>query len=141
MTAKNGDRVKVHYTGKFEDGEVFDSSLENSPLEFVIGSGSIIKGFENAVIGMDIGDSKIENIQAEDAYGLYNDDLLMILNKEEIPPNINPQVGEELELHGKNGESFPVMVTDVNDSTITLDANHPLAGENLIFEINLIDIG
>ncbi|MCI0697813.1 peptidylprolyl isomerase [candidate division KSB1 bacterium] len=138
--AKRGDQVKVHYTGKLADGQIFDSSVGSEPLEFTIGEGNLISGFEAAVVGMSPGESKNVAIPANQAYGPSRQDLVMVVERQQIPPSIQPEVGQLLELrHGEN-ESLAVMVTEVSPTTITLDANHPLAGKNLTFEIELVKI-
>lgn len=138
--AKRGDQVKVHYTGKLADGQIFDSSAGSEPLEFTIGEGNLISGFEEAVVGMSSGESKSVAIPANQAYGFHRPDLVMVVDRQQIPPSVQPEVGQLLELrHGEN-ESLAVMVTDVSAATITLDGNHPLAGKDLTFEIELLEI-
>lgn len=138
--AKFGDTVKVHYTGRFDTGEVFDSSENHDPLTFTIGQGHVIPGFENAVVGMNTGETKTEKIPAEDAYGVYSNELVLTVNKSNFPKEISPEVGQQLEVKNPNGEAFPVVITEVHEETVTLDANHPLAGKDLIFEIELVDV-
>ncbi|MEP0829363.1 MAG: peptidylprolyl isomerase [bacterium] len=138
--AKLGDRVKVHYTGKFVDGTVFDSSNEREPMEFTIGGMQVIPGFEQAVLGMAPGDSKTEKVACEDAYGLRRDDMIVEVERQYIPKEINPEVGQLLEMQRSDGQTIPVRVTEVSENTITLDANHPLAGKDLVFEIMLVEI-
>jgi peptidylprolyl isomerase len=137
MTAKNGDTVKVDYTGKFEDGTVFDSSAERGPMEFTIGQGQVIPGFENAIVGMGLGDSKTATIAASDAYGEHREDLLLVVERDKLPEDLNPAVGEQLELRQHDGRAILVAIAEVTDTSITLDANHPLAGKNLVFDIEL----
>lgn len=138
--AKKGDKVKVHYTGKFKDGSIFDSSLDRSPLEFKIGGGEVIKGFDDAVTGMSIKEKRNVLISPGDAYGEYNKDLAINVDPSEFPENEQPQIGDQLELNGPNGEVLLVTVIDMNDESVTLDANHPLAGQELNFEIELVEI-
>jgi FKBP-type peptidyl-prolyl cis-trans isomerase 2 len=138
--AKNGDQVKVHYTGKLNDGTVFDSSEGREPLEFTIGSGRIIPGFENAVIGMKEGDSTTVNISTEDAYGEYNEKLVQVIERTTLPEDLEPEVGQRLEAVRGDGTRLAVQVMEVNDTNVTLDANHPLAGKELIFDIELVKI-
>jgi len=138
--AKLGDTVKVHYTGKFDNGEIFDSSENQDPLKFTIGQGHVIPGFENAVVGMNTGESKTEKIPAEDAYGAYSNELVLTVNKNNLPQEISPEIGQQLEVKNPSGDAFPVVITEITDETITLDANHPLAGRDLIFEIQLLEI-
>ncbi|NJN58094.1 MAG: peptidylprolyl isomerase [Leptolyngbyaceae cyanobacterium SL_5_9] len=138
--AKQGDTVKVHYTGKLEDGTVFDSSVSREPLEFSIGTGSLIPGFEQAVIGMTPGESKTERIVAEQAYGEHREDMVLIVDRQQMPEDMQVGVGQQLQIRQQTGQTIPVVVTDVSDSQITLDANHPLAGEDLTFDIQLLEI-
>ena len=137
---KSGDSVKVYYTGKLEDGTVFDASEENEPLEFVVGSGSLIPGFEQAVVGMAPGESKVERIPADQAYGQYQEEMVMQIDREYMPPDFEPEIGQQLEIQRSSGEVISVVVTDISDAAVTLDANHPLAGMDLIFEIQLLEI-
>jgi len=138
--AKHGDTVKVHYTGKLEDGTVFDSSADRDPLEFTIGAGNIIPGFEKAVVGMNPGDSKTEVIPTEQAYGPYMEEMVVTIDRQQMPVEIAPEVGQQLQIKQPDGQVLPVIITDVSDGTVTLDANHPLAGENLTFDIRLVEI-
>jgi peptidylprolyl isomerase len=138
--AKHGDTVKVHYTGKLEDGTVFDTSTEREPLEFTIGEGNIIPGFEKAVVGMDPGQSKTEVIPTEQAYGPYQEEMVVTIDRKQMPAEIAPEIGQQLHIQQPNGQVLPVIITDVSDATVTLDANHPLAGENLTFDIQLVEI-
>lgn len=138
--AQRGDTVKVHYTGKLDDGTVFDSSIDREPLEFTLGQGGIIPGFEQAVLGMSTGESKTETIPSENAYGPYVEEMVLTVDRQQMPPEIEPQVGQQLHLQQPDGQMIPVMITDVSNSTVTLDANHPLAGENLTFDIQLVEI-
>ncbi|MBS3759793.1 MAG: peptidylprolyl isomerase [Desulfobacterales bacterium] len=138
--AKEGDTVKIHYTGKFDDGTVFDSSSEKEPLEFVIGDGQVIPGVEEAVIGMNPEEDKTVVIPPEKAYGEYHDDMVVEVDKTKFPEHIQPELGLELELKQEDGNSIFVIVTNVSDNEVTLDANHPLAGKDLTFEIQLMEI-
>lgn len=138
--AKHGDTVKVHYTGKLDDGTMFDSSLEREPLEFTIGAGGIIPGFEQAVLGMIPGDSKTEHISTDSAYGAYLEEMVLVVDRQQMPLDVEPEVGQQLQLQHQTGELITVIITDISPSAITLDANHPLAGENLTFDIQLIEI-
>lgn len=139
--AQQGDKVKVHYTGKFDDGTVFDSSEGREPLEFTIGEGQVIPGFETAVVGMNPGDKRTETIPAEQAYGPRMNEMVIQIDRQQVPPDLNPEVGQELHIRNAAGEAIPVVVADVSESTVTLDANHPLAGHDLIFDIELVEIG
>jgi peptidylprolyl isomerase len=138
--AKEGSTVKVHYTGKLEDGTVFDSSRDSEPLEFTIGAGQIIPGFEHAVIGMDIGDSKSVTITPEDGYGPHRDEMVMSVKRDQLPPELEPQIGLQLQSRQRDGQIVVFTITEVNETSITVDANHPLAGKSLIFEIELLDV-
>jgi peptidylprolyl isomerase len=139
-TAENGNTVKIHYTGTLSDGSVFDSSEGHDPLEFKIGSGQVIVGFEEAVIGMSVGESKDVTIPAEKAYGPYQDELVIKAPRDRIPPEIDPQVGQRLQMGGTGGELILVNVIEVTDEHVTLDANPPLAGKDLSFQIELMEI-
>jgi len=138
--AKGGDRIKVHYTGRLIDGTVFDSSKERDPLEFSIGSGSLIPGFENGVIGMAVGDTKVVTIPDIEGYGQKNEDLLVKIKRENLPDNITPEIGQTLQMSKQDGHPFSVTVTDIDEFSVTFDANHPLAGKTLLFEIELLAI-
>ena len=138
--AQLGDTVKVHYTGKLEDGTVFDSSAERDPLEFSLGEGRVIAGFEEAVVGMSPGDSKSASIPADQAYGPYRQEMVMVVDRQQIPADLSVNVGQQLQIRQKSGEAIPVIVTDVSESKVTLDANHPLAGRDLTFDIRLVEI-
>ncbi|HSK21470.1 MAG TPA: peptidylprolyl isomerase [Longimicrobiales bacterium] len=139
-SAKSGDTVRVHYTGKLEDGSVFDSSDGRDPLEFTVGSGQVIPGFDQAVAGMSPGEEREVKIPAAEAYGDRKDDLVIVVERSQLPPDIDPDVGQQLQL-SQEGRAFVVTVADVNEQNITLDANHPLAGEDLTFELQLVEIG
>ena len=137
---KNGDTVKVHYTGKLEDGSVFDSSVERDPLEVTLGEGKLIPGFEDAVIGLEVGDKTTASIASADAYGERREDLEVTVERSQLPEDIEPQVGMQLQLNQPNGQPVPVQVTKVEEENIIIDANHPLAGKDLTFDIELIEI-
>lgn len=140
-TAKSGDSVQVHYIGKRTDGSVFDSSRDrDEPLAFTLGSGQVIPGFEQAVEGMEVGEVCKVRIEPEEAYGERRDDLLMDVDREHVPEGVEVEAGTRLQLQ-REGRAIPVTVTEVGEETITLDANHPLAGEELNFEIELVDVG
>lgn len=138
--AKKGDTVEVHYTGKLEDGTVFDTSQDREPLSFTLGEDKVIPGFEKAVEGMEPGDTKTEELSPDDAYGQHREDMVMELEREQIPDNVDPQVGQQLQLRMQDGQTVPVVITDLGDESVTIDANHPLAGKKLIFEIELLDV-
>jgi peptidylprolyl isomerase len=138
--AKDGDTVKVHYTGTLEDGTVFDTSDQSEPLEFTIGEGMIIPGFEEAVTGMQVGDFKTVDVPAEQAYGPRDDNLVEEVDRDELPEDLEPEVGQQLQSMQEDGSIAMVTVIDVTDTAITIDLNHPLAGEDLTFEIELVEI-
>ena len=138
--AENGNTVKVHYTGRFEDGTVFDSSSNSAPLQFVIGEGRLIPGFEQAVVGMSPGESKSTTIPPEEAYGPHHEQMVQVIDRKQVPPDLKLEVGQQLEVRPSDGQKTMVMVTDVSESTVTLDANHPLAGKDLTFDIQLVEI-
>lgn len=137
--AKNGDTVRVDYTGKLSDGTKFDSSNGKDPLEFTVGDGKIIPGFEQAVVGMKPGDTKTVVVKPENGYGESRDELILEVDRSELPPDLDPKVGDRLEMQ-RSGQTWPVNVTGSTDDTVTLDANHPLAGEELTFDIELVEI-
>lgn len=137
---QDGDTVKVHYTGKLEDGTVFDTSKKREPLEFQIGSGNLIKGFETGVVGMETGSSKTLTILPEEGYGEHRKDLIAVVEKKDVPGNIELKAGLPLQIKQPNGNFVNVMVVDMDETTVTLDANHPLAGKTLVFDIDLIEI-
>lgn len=139
--AKQGDTVKVDYTGKLDDGTIFDSSHGGTPLEFTIGDGQVIPDFEKAVVGMEPGDSKTITTPADRAYGPHDENMVVQVDREMVPPGLDLQVGMQLEMSQANGMVIPVTVTNVSDNNVTLDANHPLAGEDLTFDIELVQIG
>ena len=141
MIAKAGDTVQVHYKGTLADNSVFDSSEGRDPLEFTIGSEQVIPGFETAVNGMKKGDKKTVTIQSSDAYGEHRAELVVNLEREKLPEDLEPEVGRQLQLSGPEGQTAIMTIVDFNEATITLDANHPLAGKDLTFEIELVGIG
>jgi peptidylprolyl isomerase len=138
--ATHGNTIKVHYTGSLLDGTVFDSSKKREPLEFQIGSGHLIPGFENGVIGMAVGDTRRVTIPDMEGYGPKNKDLIVKIKRKNLPAGITPEVGQRLQINKPDGQPFGVTVTGVNETDVTLDANHPLAGETLIFELELVEI-
>ena len=137
---KQGDTVKVHYIGKLADGTTFDNSHDEDPLEFTLGAGQVLPGFEGAVLGMEPGDSKTMTIPADDAYGAYDEEMLMEVDRSQLPSKIEPQVGQQLQVRQPDGETFSVIVAEIEPDKVTLDANHPLAGKDLTFEIVLVSI-
>jgi peptidylprolyl isomerase len=140
--AKRGDTVRVHYRGKLQDGSVFDASFDREPLQFTIGGGRIIPGFEEAVVGMNPGDSKTTKLPVEKAFGPHREDRVAVINKSQFAGHwhLEPEVGQRLEIPQPEGPPMNVAVTNVTESEVTLDANHPLAGQDLMFDIALIDI-
>lgn len=140
MSVKKGDKIKVEYTGSFEDGTVFDSSEKHGkPLEFEVGAGQMIKGFDDAVIGMKTGEEKEIKISAEDAYGEKKDELIQKLPKEKFSGDVEPKVGMMAYLTSPEGQEFPAQIIEVGDTTVTVDLNHPLTGKTLLFKIKLVD--
>ena len=138
--AKKGDSVKIHYTGTLEDGTVFDSSAGRDPLDFTLGGGQVIVGFEEAVLGMAIGDKKKVTIPSHKAYGEKNEELVIEGPRTQVPPDLNPEVDQKLQMGGPNGELVVVTVVAVTDEVVVLDANPPLAGKDLIFDLELVAI-
>jgi peptidylprolyl isomerase len=138
--AKMNDTVTVHYTGSFADGAVFDSSMDREPLEFTIGQCAVIPGFENGIVGMKEGDAKKLNIPAEEAYGIHREDLLTVIERSQMPANIDLRQGMVLQARSPDGGTTNVTVRDISDMNVTLDFNHPLAGKELIFEVKLVKI-
>jgi peptidylprolyl isomerase len=146
--AKEGDRVKVHYTGRLDDGTVFDSSeckedecdCGHSPMEFTIGAGEVIPGFDQGVVGLSIGEAKTIHIPVDEAYGERIEEMVAEVPRGDLPPEMKPELGQQLEVTQEDGQIFQVLVIDVNDETITIDANHPLAGQPLNFDIRLVEI-
>jgi len=137
---KNGDTVRVHYHGKLTDGSTFDSSEGRDPLEFTVGTGQVIKGFDDAMVNMAVGEKKTVQIPVDHAYGQRNDDMMMEYPKSEFPADMTPAPGMELHMSDDSGNVFPVVIAEVKEETVLLDANHPLAGEDLTFEIELVSI-
>lgn len=140
MAVKTGDKVKVHYKGTLTDGTVFDNSEGREPLEFTVGKGEVISGFEKAVDGMSVGQSKTVTISPDEAYGPHSDDNVLQVPKSQIPPDMKPKVGDMLQVSQPNRNPIPTTVIEVSNNSITLDANHPLAGKDLTFEIKLEEI-
>ena len=140
--AKAGDTVRVHYEGQLSDGTIFDSSLEREPIEFILGQDTVIPGFEQAVIGMEVGESKDVSIPPEEGFGEYSEDLVVNIEKTILPPDINPELGMQLEVSSEEEEETPRVFTiaDIAEDSITLDGNHPLAGAEIAFKIELLEI-
>ncbi|HCA41211.1 MAG TPA: peptidylprolyl isomerase [Aminobacterium sp.] len=137
---KNGDTISVHYKGTLEDGTVFDASEGREPLKFKVGSGQVIDGFDKAVLGMTVGEEKTINVPPQKAYGEYEMELTMEVPAEHIPDDLNPKVGEVLQVQTPDGNTFNALVADVSEKGMLLDANHPLAGKTLIFDITIVEI-
>ncbi len=139
--AKAGDTVKIHYTGTLDDGTQFDSSAGRDPLEFELGGGQVIAGFDKAVEGMTVGDSKTVRIEADDAYGPRHEQLVQEVPRSALPDDLTPEQGMALQASGPQGQVMQVTVVAVNEDTLTVDANHPLAGQPLNFSLELVSIG
>ena len=139
MQAKNGNKVKVHYTLKV-DGEVVESSAGAVPLEVTLGEGRMIPGFENGIIGMALGESKTITVPAEEAYGHRNENMVFEFSRDRAPQGFEPQIGQMVRMHRPDGSSFTVTVIDVNEKGFKMDANHPLAGKELVFDLELVEI-
>ncbi|MGX1498853.1 FKBP-type peptidyl-prolyl cis-trans isomerase 2 [Labrenzia sp. MBR-25] len=138
--AKSGDTVRLHYKGTLDDGSVFDSSEGRDPLEFTVGSGQIIPGLDQAIPGMKVGDEKTVRIEADNAYGAHNPGARQAVPKTNIPANIPLEVGLQLQAQTENGQMMTVTVVEISENEVVLDANHPLAGQALTFEIQLTAI-
>ena len=139
--AKKGDNVKIHYKGTLQDGTVFDSSEGREPLGFTLGGGQVIPGFDEAVMGMSEGEAKNVTIPVDKAYGPRNDELVLPVPLSQVPADLKPEVGQQLQMGGPNGQPVMVKIVDITDEHIMLDANPPLAGEDLIFDLELVAIG
>ena len=138
--AQNGDTVTVHYTGRLETGEVFAESEGNEPIELTIGDKQYIPGFERSVVGMEVGETKTVTVPPEEAFGSRHEELVVKVDRSEFPERLVPTIGERFQIRQEGGEHLEVIVTDLDEETVTLDANHPLAGETLIFDIELVEI-
>ena len=138
--AKQGDTVKIHYTGKFEDGTVIDTSVDRFPLEFTLGEGEVIAGLERAVLGMNAGESTTVRIAAEEGHGPYREDMVMVVDRDRLPEDLQPSMGEALEVSQLGGRTALAWVTNVTPSEVTVDANHPLAGKDLVLDIQIVEV-
>ena len=138
--AKAGDRVKINFTGKLEDGSVFANTADSEPLEFKLGEGKIIPSIEDAVEGMNVGESKTVKVPPEQAYGQRHDELVEVVGRDKFPKDVEPQVGQQFEVPQQEGQPMVIRVVDVSEQTVTLDGNHPLAGRDLSFELELLEI-
>ncbi len=139
-SVKAGDTVRVHYTGTLDNGEVFDSSRDRDPLEFKVGGGMVIPGFDKAVLGLKAGESTTVKLPPEEAYGEVRKELIMPMQKSQVPEDIVPEVGMQVMLQAQNGQQVPATITEINENTIILDANAPLAGKTLNFDIEVVEI-
>jgi peptidylprolyl isomerase len=137
---KNGDKVKVHYHGKLTNGDTFDSSEGRAPLEFEVGSGMVIKGFDDGVTGMSVGEKKTINIPFDEAYGPKNPEMVIEMPKERFPKDMDIELGMALAMSDGQGQQFQVTIVEIKDEIVLLDANHPLAGQDLIFDLELVEI-
>lgn len=138
--AKKGDIVKVHYTGKFEDGTVFHSTTEKDPLKFTIGGNQVLPGFEQAVVGMNPGESKTAKLKADEGFGPRRNDMIVQVERERFPKHTEPKVGQQYQVPQADGQNSLVTIIDVSEKHVTLDGNHPLAGKDLVFDIQLVEI-
>jgi peptidylprolyl isomerase len=138
--AKQGDTVHVHYTGRLADGTTFDSSKDRDPLELTLGQGAVIPGFEKAIEGMTVGDQKTAEIPVDEAYGPRRDELVMDVPRTQLPDGMDPKPGEQLRMQTPDGQAVPVVVADTSDEAVKIDANHPLAGKDLTFDLLLVKI-
>lgn len=140
MAAKKGDMVTVHYEGSLKDGTVFDSSRDRDPVSFKLGEGQLIPGFEKAVEGLVPGESTTAEVPPEEGYGPHRDEMVLAVERKQLPDDLDPDVGQQLQMQQPDGNSMVVTVAEVSDSSVTLDANHPLAGKELVFDIELVGI-
>ena len=138
--AQSGDLVRVHYTGRLADGTIFDTSMEREPFEFTLGGGELIPGFEQAVLGMTAGESKTATILVDQAYGPHHTERVIDVERHHLPPDLQPELGQRLQMTRPDGTTVTVVVTTITETQVTLDANHPLAGQDLIFDIMLVEI-
>lgn len=137
---KKGDKVKVHYHGRLDNGETFDKSEGREPLEFEVGSGMVIKGFDDGVTGMSVGDKKTINIPFDEGYGPRNPEMIIEMPKERFPKDMEIEVGMPLGMSDGQGQQFQVVITEIKEEVVMLDANHPLAGHDLTFDLELVEI-
>jgi peptidylprolyl isomerase len=139
-TAKPGDKVKIHYIATFDNGEVLDSSRDREPLQFVLGGGEVIKGLEKGIAGMKVGDSKKIHVTSADAFGERNEKKFTNIDRQRVPKNLEIKIGMQLNLNKSDGSSIPVRVTKITDEKVRLDTNHPYAGKDINFEIELLEV-
>lgn len=140
MAVQSGDTIKIHYHGRLSDGTTFDSSEGRSPLEFTVGSGQVIKGFDDGVQGMTVGDRRTIEIPFVQAYGPEDPSMIIEFPVERLPEDLQPEIGMQLNMNNAEGQQFPVVITGITDENIILNANHPLAGKDLIFDLELVEI-
>lgn len=140
QTAQQGDTVAVHYTGKLDDGEIFDSSRERDPLEFQVGSGQVIPGFDRAVEGLEVGESREVRLEPDEGYGEPREDLVVDVDRDQFPDDADPDVGQQVQVQVAPGQNRIATITAIEDESITLDLNHPLAGKALTFDVELVEI-
>ena len=140
MSVQSGDTIKIHYHGRLSDGSTFDSSAGRSPLEFTVGSGAVIKGFDDGVQGMTVGEKKTIEIPFVEAYGPEDPTMIIEFPVERLPADLKPEIGIQLNMNNSSGEQFPVTITGITEQNIILNANHPLAGKDLIFDLELVEI-
>lgn len=138
---EQGNKVKLHYTGTFDDGEVFDSSRESDPFEFEVGAGQVIPGFDQAVLGMKVGESKTVRLEENDAYGPYNQEMVFDADPDQFEDGLSPELGQQFQTQLEDGTPLLLTVKAIDDGKITLDANHPMAGKVLNFDLEVIEIG
>jgi len=137
---QEGNAVKVHYTGKLDDGTVFDSSLGGDPLGFTVGDGLLIPGFENAVVGLQPGEHTVITLEPDQAYGPRREELVVPLGRDQLPEDAEPEIGQQVQLHMADGGVLTAEIVETTEQSITIDANHPLAGKTLLFEIELVEV-
>ncbi len=140
MPAQSGDAVRVHYTGRLDDETVFDSSEGRTPLAFTLGSGQVVPGFDRAVTGLEVGESRTVRMEPDEAYGPRRDEMVLTVPHDAFPDEMTPQAGQRLQLGLQGGGAVDAVVTEVRDDSVTLDANHPLAGQALTFDVTLVEI-
>jgi FKBP-type peptidyl-prolyl cis-trans isomerase 2 len=140
MAVQSGDTIKIHYHGRLTDGTTFDSSEGRSPLEFTVGSGSVIKGFDDGVKGMSVGEKKTIEIPFAEAYGSEDPSMIVEFPVDRLPDDLKPEIGMQLNMNNNSGQQFPVVITGITEKNIILNANHPLAGKDLIFDLELVEI-
>jgi len=139
--AKDGDTVKVHFTGRLENGEVFVKSEEDQPVDLTLGTGELIPGVERAIVGMEVGEKKTIAVPPEQAYGPKQEDLMVEIDKSNLPEHVTPAIGKGLRIRQSDGDDIPVIISEMTENTVTLDGNHPLAGATLFFDLQLVEIG